>query len=173
MSCERLSERIQVVARGDGIWADDERRHLAECPDCEAEWRVVTSALSASAGLPPGFDPERIAAGVLRRLATEPKDSSRSRTWWYAGGAVAAVAAAAAVLSVIRTRDRDRRAPNAEPVAEWTIPVMGLDSLDEEQLRVVLESMDETLGTPTGPLLPSVLDLNDQELERVLRSMEG
>lgn len=48
-----------------------------------------------------------------------------------------------------------------------------LDALDEDQLQAVLEHLDAAAGSLDGGVEPRMGDLDDQQLERVLRSLEG
>lgn len=170
MTCTEVSDRMPTVALGHAAWSAEEKRHLDDCADCSAEWRVVRLAQKVTAARPDGLDVDRIAGRVLQRLAIEPAATSRSARWWYGGAGVAA----AALLLVLALRRSPGDATAVIDLAPaGAIPVMGLDSLNEEQLRMVLESLDEPLETLTNPLMPSMLDLDDQQLERVIRSLEG
>jgi hypothetical protein len=168
MTCHRLSDRMALVLAGPSAWTDDERRHLDGCPDCAAEWRLLARA-AAIGRAGPVLDPEAISARVLHRLATEPVVARRSTAaWWLAGGVIAA----AAVLLVILRPGDPGPGSNLRHSA-FEIPMVELDSLDHEQLRVVLQSIEEPLETPTLIEAPSMMELDDQQLERVLRSLEG
>lgn len=169
MTCQFLSDRMPMVSLGQATWSDEEHRHLEGCSDCAAEWRVVEQASRITAATPPGFDPAHVSARVLHRLSTEPVRASRAPRGWLAA---AGVAAAGLILALLLP-DRGGTAGPIDPEAGWTMPVMGLDSLNEEQLRLVLESIDEPLETPTQPMMPSMIDLDDQQLERLIRSLEG
>ena len=58
MTCERLSDRMPEVARGAGAWDESDRRHLAGCPDCQAEWRLVTLSLGLGQSVARAVDPD-------------------------------------------------------------------------------------------------------------------
>jgi hypothetical protein len=170
MNCTELSDRMPTVALGHAVWSAEEKRHLEDCADCAAEWRVVRLAQGVTAARPDELDADRIAGRVLQRLAIEPAATNRSARWWYGG---VGVAAAALLLVIALRRDRGDATAVTDFAPAGAMPVMGLDSLNEEQLRMVLESLDEPLETPTNPLMPSMLDLDDQQLERVIRSLGG
>lgn len=53
------------------------------------------------------------------------------------------------------------------------LPLAELESLDEGQLTTVLEGLEAPLGAEATPEAPALGDLQDSELERVLRSLEG
>lgn len=166
MTCRKLSDRMPLVAAGQTNWTDAEQTHLERCPDCCAEWSVVELTASVTK-LAPRPDPERVSAKVLDRLAGEPPVPARTRLWWLVGGAAAA--AAALSLAVLWPRESQPIGPQAA----FQIPMTELDSLTQEQLRLVLESIEEPLETPMMNEVPSMMDLDDQQLERVLRSLEG
>jgi hypothetical protein len=169
MSCDALSDRMPLVASGQAVWSEEERRHLEGCADCAAEWRLVEQAAGVGRVLP-GIDARGISTRVLHRLATEPVRPIRSGQWWLARAGVAA-AAAATLLVVLRPGGSTTGQADLESAFE--IPMTELDSLSHEQLRLVLESIEEPLETPMMNEIPSMLDLDDQQLERVLRSLEG
>lgn len=169
MTCQVLSDRMPLVALGQATWSDEQRRHLAQCADCSAEWRVVEQASRAVSTSPPGLDPELIGARVLHRLSTEPVPSQRSPRWWLAGAGIAAAAA----LALVVLKPGGPGVATAPLQSALELPMAELDSLDNDQLRLVLESIDEPLETPTMNEAPSMLDLDDQQLERVLGTLEG
>lgn len=168
MKCEAMSDRMPLVVTGESTWSEEEKRHFAACSDCRSEWNVVQAAYRVSRSAP-RLEPDRISAAVLHRLRTEPAAVRGSRTWWIAG---AGIAAAAGLLAIFLGRQTP--VPNAPTShSEFAIPISELDSLTHEQLRLVLEAIEEPLETPMTNEAPSLLDLDDQQLERVLRSLEG
>lgn len=170
MTCEQLSDAMPLVVLGQKSWTDEERRHLQVCPDCSAEWRVVSLAAGTGRNVARDLDVERVSGRVLQRLAAEPVIHHRARRIWLGA---AGIAAAALLLLIIKPGGRVEGPRVQPPVAAFEIPMMELDSLSHDQLRMVLESIDEPLGTPLNVELPSMMDLDDHQLERVLRSLEG
>jgi hypothetical protein len=55
----------------------------------------------------------------------------------------------------------------------FRIPVAELDSLDNGELESVLQDLDAPLGAGTLNSTPGLGDLDDVQLERLLRSLEG
>jgi hypothetical protein len=165
MTCQRLSGRMPQVLRGQAAWSEEERSHLEACDECRAEWTIMSRVAAMGT---PELDLDAISGKVLHRLATEPLTRRRIQPWWLAGGIIAA----AAVLLVILRPSQPGTSVNLGESA-FEIPMVELDSLSQEQLRLVLESIEEPLETPTVNEAPSMMDLDDQQLERVLRSLEG
>jgi hypothetical protein len=169
--CESIQDRIPLVAGGLAAWSDQESAHLATCAECTAEWRVVQSARRLGDAAARRVDPARVSSAVLARLAAE-----RRRARWKRGGLLAGLAAAAAVVLMLRSTSHTA-APGPDPVqAAGTalhVPIAELDRLDAGQLEAVLEGLDQPLGAGAAPDAPHLGDLDDNQLERVLRSLEG
>jgi hypothetical protein len=174
ITCEAMTDRMPEVASGTTAWTAEEAAHLGRCPDCQAEWRLIEAARSLGAGAAARLDSGQAAARVLARLASE-----RRRVRWRRAGLGVALAAAAALLLVVWTgRTGPISSPGPTPVPgglteAFRIPVAELDSLDANQLESVLEDLDAPLdqGRLTGA--PPMGELDDVQLERVLRSLEG
>jgi hypothetical protein len=168
MTCERLSDRMPLVAANQSAWTDEERRHLATCADCSAEWRVVVSAAAMGRDVSRDMDLDLLGQKVIARLAAAPASRRRVSPLWYA--AIGVAAGLLLLLGPWRTATDPAEPPGQ---TAFEIPMMELDSLNDDQLRMVLEAIDEPLATPTSTEVPSTLDLDDTQLERVLRSLEG
>ncbi len=165
--CERLSDRIPAVALGRSSWTAAETAHLESCADCRAEWELVLAAGRLGARAPRLQEEGALAARVLRRLAEEPAAPARR---WKLGWTLGLAAAAAIALAVGLAVGRDAGAPArvaAGEVVETTAPLSTaqVDSL-----------LDEELGPLAGWSMldsPTLGDLTEDELERVLRTWEG
>jgi len=172
--CERLSDRMPVVALGQTGWTPYEISHLNECGPCRREWELVqlASRLGNDAGLT--LDPAAIAAGVLRRLDQEREDGRlRRRAWSFAS-----LAAAAAVVAAIWTGGLQGRPSKVQQVGtvvagRLSIPLPELESLEPAELDSVLQTMDEPIISGSTDDDPALGDLNNDELERVLNTWEG
>ena len=168
-NCSRLSDRMPLVAAGADVWTMAELAHLEACADCGAEWSLVRAgeSLGRDSGYSP--DPDRVASAVLGRLKAERMARGRSRravSW-------AAVLAAAAIGLTIWTGRPDRARGAVTPretAVESAALVPELDSLDVVELKDVLDSFDAPLSERVMPVSPTLGDLSDQELERVLRA---
>ena len=173
ITCEAMTDRMPEVASGASAWTAEEAAHLAGCAECQTEWKLVELARGLGAGAAARLDSGRAATRVLARLASE------RRARWRRTGLGIALATAAALLLVVWTgRPRPMSTPTPTPVAggvteAFRIPVAELDSLDANQLESVLEDLDAPLdeGRLTGA--PPMGELDDVQLERVLRSLEG
>jgi hypothetical protein len=179
IECTRLSDRmIEVLHRGKP-WTAEESAHLAACPDCAAEWLVVSRTAALGAAVP-AVDSAAVATRVRSRLAaarpSEPRPLRRGKR--FVGWGIGLAAAAAVLLAVIRGRHPDRRPAagltatvTATPNATATEPLLTeLDELSAPELEVVLKDWQTDSSASVGTGLG---DLTPDELERVLRSWEG
>jgi len=164
MICQKLSDTMPSVVRGELSWTDAEARHLADCADCRTEWAIVSAGAALADGVT--IDADALAERVLLRLRTEPVVRRFPRSRWMAG--IAAVAAAVMLFSKLTTT-----APLPPgPAAPLSPDVPGLHALGEEGLAELLESMaPQWTDTPTIDT-PSLDDLDSQELEQVQRLRE-
>ncbi|HEU5153958.1 MAG TPA: hypothetical protein VFU03_04465 [Gemmatimonadales bacterium] len=164
-SCEEMLERMPGVALGEAQWTEEEATHLAGCSSCQAEWSLIQKAVAVgSQG--PALDLEKTGAAVLGRLRAERRERRLRRV-----GLLTGLAAAAAVALVVWSRV-PHRAEQTVPEA-FRIPVAELDSLDNGELQSVLQDLDAPLGAGTLSNTPGLGDLDDVQLERLLRSLEG
>jgi hypothetical protein len=163
--CERLSDRMPEVARGRARWTAEESAHLAACADCQAEWDLMTVAIRIGARAPSAGDPEAIAGAVLQRVSQDRRSRGRRRFW---GLGVAAAAALAGLIWAGRNPE-----PAPPPVATTEIAPPEIEPLETAELDSLLETMDASqLGASTLDDA-SLDDLDANELEQVLRTLEG
>jgi hypothetical protein len=172
---EHLTERMPAVARGRGEWGAAEATHLASCAACRAEWELVRTAHSLGASVAAGLDTGRVAAAVRRSLRAAPL-RDRVAALRRVRRVLVGLAAAAALVLVAQYRwghgARDVVPVHPAPGAASSM-LPELDGLTATELQAVLESF-----SPAAESLPHVEtglldDLQPQELERVLRSLEG
>jgi hypothetical protein len=163
--CHHLSDRIPAVALGRDRWTTEDEAHLARCPDCRAEWDLVRAAGRIGGGLPWLADRSDLAAAVLRRVADAPATKPRRRALRWAGGLAAAAVVA---LAVWTGAAREPRPPTGTAAVEAPVGPLStaqVDSLlDAEVAPLAGWSMLET---------PTLGDLDEDELERLLRTWEG
>ena len=83
--CERLSDRMPMIAQDQAEWTPDEIQHLGECESCRREWELVqlVNRLGVDQGL--ALDPTAIAARVAQRLELERQARRRRRSWTFVG----------------------------------------------------------------------------------------
>lgn len=173
MNCEQLSDRMPEVARGETEWGVAEREHLAGCPECASEWRLVRIAARGSVPIPE-LDLDAITSGVHRAMAAPaqvvPFRPRRRVRGWAVG-----LAAAAMVLLAVAVWGPTGDAPDvaAVPAREPTL-LPELDGLLEGELEVILASyeQDEAAEQPLGAV-PRLGDLTDAELELLMEEVEG
>jgi len=174
IECTQLSDRmIEVLHRGKP-WTDRESAHLAACPDCAAEWLVVSRAAKLGAAVPT-VDSVALATTLRSRLAdaTRPAEARVLRPPRFVGWGIGLAAAAAVILAVARGRHPDRQPPAAVATATTAAvaPLLTeLDDLSAPELEVVWKDWQPD---PAATVDPGLGDLTPDELERVLRSWEG
>ncbi|MGH7584563.1 MAG: hypothetical protein ACREL5_15220 [Gemmatimonadales bacterium] len=165
--CDSLRERMPDVVHG-GAWTEDEAAHLAGCPDCAEEWRLVRAGAALHAGLI--VDADRVAGAVVARLrAVEPAEPRRLP---WRGALVGLAALAAGLLLVVSV---PRRAPTEFAVAPDTGGIMilpELEALTQVELDSVAQSF-QSAGSPGGALVPRLDQLTDGELAELLQSQGG
>jgi hypothetical protein len=181
--CEELSDRMPEVSAGEARWTAAEDRHLAACAECTAEWALLGRTRALGDPAADGLDADAIAAAVLLRLRGEgavaaAAPAPRRRFLSFAGLAAAAVLA----LALWSSRPTVSPAPVPTPAAgagglplrsAHFIPLPELDSLGAPELQAVLDGFDAPLTEGSTLDAPTLGDLDDHELERVLRSWEG
>ena len=169
--CTRLSGQMPVVARGAYQWSPEEESHLEGCPDCRAEWRLVSAVLELADTS--GWDPDidAITNASLDRI----RDAQASRHQGAPIKAAAAGLAAAAVLIVTAVQQLPVTAgPGASQGTELaSLPVPGLEALGESQLQRLLEELDgPLLGDETDIAPPNLTALDSTGLAAVLSRLE-
>jgi predicted anti-sigma-YlaC factor YlaD len=178
--CERMSDRMPLVARGAATWSGAEAAHLAECEACAAEWRLVGAALGLGAGIALRESPDAMAAALLGRLrAVEAEDRRRRRA--MAAVSWGGLALAASLLLALLLRS-----PGASPAAAtdsvevavsgtapFAVSLPELEDADAEELQAVLDAFDAPLGESAPLDRGGMADVEADDLRRVLRAWEG
>jgi hypothetical protein len=169
--CASIQDRIPLVANGVAEWTAEESAHLAACADCAADWRTVAVARRLGDTAANRVDAVRVSRTVIARLA-----SDRVARRWRRGGWVAGLAAAAAVVLMVRVASAPGRTDAVTPQPVSTalhVPLAELETLNTDELESVLDGLDQPIGSGAAPDAPRLGDLDDLQLERVLRSLEG
>ncbi len=167
--CEDLRDRMPDVASGRRQWEAGEVAHLAACAECAREWTLVQVARRLGGAAAGRVNTTRLSAAVLAGVSREQRVARWKRAGWLTGLA----AAAAVVLLVWRGSASQTVHPGDGAVDEYLLPLAELESLDEGQLQAVLEALDAPLQEGSSSGGPNLGDLDDTQLERVLRSLEG
>jgi hypothetical protein len=169
MNCERLSDRMAGVLAGRDRWSREDEEHLLVCADCRSEWQLLGRAAALGADLPV-LDAANIASQVRLRLARANRGARNLTLGWIGIGL-----AAAAALVLVVTRPDGKSPPGPGPISATNleIPFSELDSLSPAQLQAVLETLEPPLGSSSTLDAPTLQDLDDHQLERLLRSLEG
>jgi hypothetical protein len=173
MTCEQLSDRMPAVARQERSWTSEEKAHLAACPDCQAEWELVSVAAALGADLAADLDVHHVTERVLGRLRDERLLRRRRLAWTMAGLAGAAMVALAVwVARPGLLPERGRVTPVGVDMAQ--LPLPELDSLRTPELEAVLQSLGTPIGTTVEAGDTTELDsLDTPELQQVLDALEG
>jgi hypothetical protein len=168
--CERLSDRMPAVARGEP-WTVDEAAHLGACAECAAEWALVRSAQALGTDLGNGLSAHHVTERVLGRLRAE-RAAARTRRRGMVLAGLAAAGALALTVWTWPSGDASRPAPLAVAGADLTLPE--LDSLHTPELEALLLTMDRASDDAAMDLVPVPPgDLDDGELDGVLEALEG
>ena len=166
--CTLLSDRMIAVAHGRAGWTAEDRAHLAACPGCSAEWSLVQRGARLGIAVGERLPAEFLATRVLAELRKPaPARFPRLRAWRW----VALPMAAALAMLVWRGQPS-----GTEPAAVVTVAssqgllpeLEGLDSSDLESLLDALPATESPIGDVRG-----LGDLDEDELQAMLRSMEG
>jgi hypothetical protein len=186
-ACERLSDRMPDVVAG-GEWSAAEAAHMAGCADCTAEWTIIQEAAALGVAFTLRRDPAAIARAVLDRVA-EAKRAERRRTGIVRRAAGTAAAASIIVAAWVTLHRPPAASPNPitnelpvassgtlrapDSTATLTLDIAELDGLSTAELKDLLDRMDVPLSTGRTVDPSRAGDLTHDELERVLRSLEG
>lgn len=177
IDCEMLSEKMPAVAHGDASWSAEELAHILSCPACAAEWRLVQRAAHLGDGVSAGLETAGLTKSIMTQVASRSRRDRFTRNAWYSG--LAAAAAIALVVFTGRPSSRGAVATVTDsgvtvPVdVSFHLPLSELEALDSDQLQSVLDGLDTPVGEVEPGPAPSFGDLDDTQLERVLRSLEG
>ncbi len=164
------SDRMPLLAHAGGKWTPVETAHLAGCAECRLEWELVQAASALGRAAASRIDPNRVAARVLHRLTEAPRRSSgfavRPARW-----ALALAAAAAIVLAF-------RIAGSHSPVRVAPSPARPgilheLDELTASELEAIFDAIPPAAANETHVESAPFGELDTNDLERVLRSLEG
>jgi len=166
-SCADLLDRMPEVAAGRTAWTAAEATHLGACAECQGDWKLIQRARQLGDRAEARVDPAVLAPRLQGRIDAARRGDRLRRAGWVAGLAFAAGIA----LLVWRGGGSQRSGTTSAPA--FQIPVAELDSLDDRQLQTVLEALDEPVGSDISPEVPTFGELDNQQMERVLRSLEG
>lgn len=175
MSATHLdAERMAELAGSGTAPSPAEAAHLAGCADCRFERAMLSTARRLGADRLAGFDPDRVAMRVRARLAGEAQEPPTPRVRhpgrWLAGLAAAAVVVFAVRMGVPRNPETSGGGADRGPATASVL--YELDGLSEPQLEEVLESIPPAGEALDHLEMASLDDLDADDLERVLQSME-
>ncbi len=175
IDCEMLSEKMPEVAHGTAGWTPEESAHLSTCFSCAAEWRLIQRAAHLGDGAAAGLDAGALSSSILAQVSKRGRRDRFTRNAWYTG--LAAAAAVALVVYSGRGPKPGSIGPDSASSGvvdvSFHLPLSELETLNAEQLQAVLDGLDAPVGEVNPDPAPSFGDLDDTQLERVLRSLEG
>jgi len=161
-------DRLADTALGNAMLSDAESAHLAGCAECRLEHELVSAAGRLGGVETASLSGARVAEVVRHRLANEPPARRAPvRATWLVGLA----AAAALALAVWYGATRAPSGPTGVVPVEVSV-LHELDDLAEPELEAVLESIPLAAGAVFHPEPATLEELNVNDLERLLRSME-
>jgi hypothetical protein len=170
--CERLSDRMPDVAAHRAGWTTDEAAHLAGCPECLAEWRLVLAARALDQRAPAVSNLSALPAALRVRLAVDRAPRARARRAWSAAG-VAAAAAAIVVMAMTGSEAGPVGAPPPVVQAEALVPLPELEGLGTAQLDTLLQTIDRPFADKSTLDASTLGEYEDEELEQVFATWEG
>lgn len=159
-----LSDRMPDVAAGKIRWSVPEQQHLVECPDCAAEWQLVSTASELGRSVERSLDVEAIAGRVKAGLSAGPPMRRRRRPLVWL---VPSLAAAALILAVWGGPG-NAPAPVNQVAETQLLPE--LETLSVAQLESMLQLLP---SEPPADSLWSLEDLTEEEISSVLQNLEG
>lgn len=171
-TCTHLSDLMPATALGRRGWSPAEAEHLERCADCRAEWELVRGAARLGTAEAWRLDAAAVARGALVQAAARPGTPPYRR--WLVGG----LAAAAAVALLVRVMPRYESVPGSASSTPSTeaaaLVIPALDSLSEDELRLVLAGVSGgSFGADAEFDAPGLESLDSTGLEQVLTTMEG
>ena len=170
IDCAELTDRMADVRHGREVWTDAEAAHLADCPKCAAEWRLVDAGAALHSDL--AISPDRIRAAVLERLRREPTTVVRRIPWRGVTLAITGIAAAL-VLFFALPRQQAAAPPTSAAVVATTPLIPELNDLSDSELESVVQMLQASVNDGGAGGLPRLGDLDETQLEQLLRAEEG
>jgi hypothetical protein len=163
-TCDRLSDRMPLVALGRERWTDEEAAHLAVCAECRSEWALLGATANLGERAPRVSERPEFATALARRLADTPATRPAPRAVPWAIGLAAAAGLAAVVWTGVPHQETAAVPPDSVAAPPDQLGEAEIDSLLQDDDPVAGWSMLDT---------PGLGDLDEDELEQVLGTWEG
>ncbi len=168
MKCDEARRLMHQADSNTALPEEVRVGHLPECPECAEEWALIRGVR----GVRPqemAVDVQAVARRVLLRLANARPDTARPTRRRMSRIVIWATAAAVA-FGVGLSSLRSTSAPILPISTVSVLPELADLRQDElNQLLAILPAVDP-LSQPLGAGLS---DMTDDELQRLLRAMEG
>lgn len=164
IECLALADRMPTVAHGQDRWTADEAAHLAGCPSCAGEWRLMGQAMRLGDDAAARLQPDVVATRVLAQVQARRTRPFGARLWlrW-------APMALAAVLVLTVVGREGLISPSAEAGSTGDI-LPEFQDLTEAELETLLESVPATDGAVE---IRGFNDLTDDDVSSLLTNLEG
>jgi hypothetical protein len=171
-TCTELSDRMPAAALGQRGWTPAEAEHLERCADCRAEWELVRGAARLGTREAWRLDAAAVALGALAQAAAARPGPTHYRRWLVGG--LAAAAAVVLLVRVMPSHESVRGSTTSTGSAAAALAIPALDSLSEDELRLVLAGVSgASFGADAEFDAPGLESLDSTGLEQVLTTMEG
>lgn len=186
MTCEEIQERLDEYVDGGLAEAEFQAMelHLAGCPACRSEERLLRAVLAHAEALPEERMPERdLWAGIAARI-DEESGRRRHTGWWNPAALAAAAAVVVAVSGALVVRQTRPPVPAARIVqsvaqqAAVTTSQAGLRAAEIEYARAtaelmqVLEQQRPSLSPDTARTIEANLRTIDRALAQVRAALD-
>lgn len=168
MTETHLSDRMPDVAHGRDTWTVLDQEHLSGCEDCRGEWTLVQRGSRLGSEIDGSLD----LSALTEKVSTRVVAARRARIMRFRSARWFIPMAAAAALLIMLTRSAPSPAGADSYGLITAVLLPELELLSEEELELVFD----VVPAATNPLeqgIPGVTDLGEEELERLLRTLEG
>lgn len=172
IDCAGIQDRMPELARQQTALTEAERAHVASCEACALEWRLVCAGAALQQDL--SVDTAAISQQLRARILAVPADVPMARLPWRGVRVgMGLLAAAASIVLLIGVRNRQHSVVGTSPTMATMAVLPELDPLTESQLELVLSALDVADVAVSPMRIPRLGDLTENELEQLLRDLEG
>lgn len=163
-----LSDRMPEVAHGRDVWTAEDQAHLVGCDSCRSEWILIGCATQLGRDIDGQLDLEALTHRVAKQLgrAVQARRTRFRVARWFVP------LAAAATLLIVFGTGRPFGAVRETKALTASVLLPELELLTEDDLELVFDVVPAAVN-PLEQGIPGVSDLGEEELERLLQTLEG